>query len=542
MVKKRIISPYSMMYLVTPAIYEKLLLCIDEGDKKLLDNLNKPPEALQDKRPAQVIIDNLSTQEISPNVSGDNNDTFYSMNESNVPIVVQPQSQQQQPQVPVSVTVIPQVDNPMPAAVVPQGDPSMPITVASADTSGDPPVVVVSSVPGPPPPPPPPAPGIRAFQPIKPVNISVPTNIVRPAVLSQPVRQPRTSTPTYENVPLPDDYGDWDEVDAVRPKRMRDESFSDPSGKRFRVNEFDSDAFHVRDDRYRQRMLERAKNRRLQSEPPVFTNHPSVLPRDLVQWQPLQCVPNTTGGQICNPDPVQPPAIVSTKSRNPKRPRSESPGHEPAPLRLKMHRDKYQGPKVCPICDVKLGDEAILKLHIQLKHRMKPSDVLPKKKRKPRFTTPGIEPGPDPFVYKPSDDVAFRIKSRFSTWGSEPAPEPLIYDSAMDTSFRKPKVKKSVEQTGTKQRIPKANKYRCPICQVTLGNISLFKDHVRLKHKKNPDDVIKELASDMVDNPQPGGSRDFSNWTSLRLQPSRAAQRRQRFGERTKTKEFENWK
>ena len=65
-----------MMYLVTPAIYEKLLLCIDEGDKKLLDNLNKPPEALQDKRPAQVIIDNLSTQEISPNVSGDNNDTF----------------------------------------------------------------------------------------------------------------------------------------------------------------------------------------------------------------------------------------------------------------------------------------------------------------------------------------------------------------------------------------------------------------------------------------------------------------------------------
>src|SRR5574343_221007 len=62
--KKLTVSPYSMMYLVTPAIYEKLLLCIDEGDKKLLDSLNKPTNLSQDKRPAQVIIDALSSQEI----------------------------------------------------------------------------------------------------------------------------------------------------------------------------------------------------------------------------------------------------------------------------------------------------------------------------------------------------------------------------------------------------------------------------------------------------------------------------------------------
>ena len=55
-----------MMYLVTPAIYEKLLLCIDEGDKKLLDSLNKPRDDTQDRRPAQVVIDALSHQEIKP--------------------------------------------------------------------------------------------------------------------------------------------------------------------------------------------------------------------------------------------------------------------------------------------------------------------------------------------------------------------------------------------------------------------------------------------------------------------------------------------
>jgi len=65
MKRKQNVSPYSTMYLVTPAIYEKLLLCIDEGDKKLLDSLNKPPNASQDRRPAQVVIDALSSREIT---------------------------------------------------------------------------------------------------------------------------------------------------------------------------------------------------------------------------------------------------------------------------------------------------------------------------------------------------------------------------------------------------------------------------------------------------------------------------------------------
>ena len=32
---KNIKSPYSKMYLVTPAVYEKLLTCLDEKDKKI---------------------------------------------------------------------------------------------------------------------------------------------------------------------------------------------------------------------------------------------------------------------------------------------------------------------------------------------------------------------------------------------------------------------------------------------------------------------------------------------------------------------------
>ena len=59
----------------------------------------------------------------------------------------------------------------------------------------------------------------------------------------------------------------------------------------------------------------------------------------------------------------------------------------------------------------------------------------------------------------------------------------------------------------------------------------------------NPDEVIREMASNMLANPQPGGSRDFSNWTNLRLQPPRPTERRRRFGQLNKsTQEFDKWK
>lgn len=534
-----------MMYLVTPAIYEKLLLCIDEGDKKLLDSLNKPREETQDKRPAQVVIDALSNQEIKqePSFHDESSLPYHSFDQTsmnvskaeNVDPVVVPQPPivvQQPPQqpVPVAVTVLPQVDNPVPQS----GGP-----IAVADTSLNPPPIIVTSVPGPPPPPPPP-PAISAMYPPKPVHISVPTNITRPAVLTQPIRQPavlnqsirqpRSSSPIFDTAPLPEDYDDWDELEPIRPpKRRVNESFINPTGKRLRVNEFDDDAFHVRDDRYRQRMLERARNRRMQTQPPIFTNNP--LPRDPVQWQPLQCIPTTTGGQICNPDPVQPPVIAASKKRS----RSESPGHEPPPQRLRMSRS---GPSVCPICGIKLGDNELLKLHIKLKHLIKV-----KKEKKKRFTSPGIEPRPEPFVYNPSEDAKFRIKRRFADSGSETPPEPFVYDPALDTPFRRPKPLKADKPGPTRQRIKKPNQYRCPMCKATLSNLSLFKDHVASKHNRNPDEVIREMASTMLANPQPGGSRDFYNWTNLRLQPPRPTERRRRFGQLNKsTQDFDKWK
>ena len=57
-------SPYSLMYLVTPAIYEKLLLCLDEGDKRLLDSLNKP-KSDELKRPSEEIADIITSSEVA---------------------------------------------------------------------------------------------------------------------------------------------------------------------------------------------------------------------------------------------------------------------------------------------------------------------------------------------------------------------------------------------------------------------------------------------------------------------------------------------
>lgn len=58
------VSPYSKMYLVTPAVYEKLLLCLDEGDKRVIDNLNRPEVMQEEKRPSETFLDDLSGREV----------------------------------------------------------------------------------------------------------------------------------------------------------------------------------------------------------------------------------------------------------------------------------------------------------------------------------------------------------------------------------------------------------------------------------------------------------------------------------------------
>jgi len=527
MKKKTLGSPYSMMYLVTPAIYEKLLLCIDDGDKKLLDSLNKPVNVSQDKRPAQVIIDALASQEIGHSPikmeEGDievvqtggpviQNNPIIPQNievtlpsnqpvSHDVPIVV---PQPLQNQVPVSVTVLPQGDNPLP---LPSTEPSgsnviikqQPITTT---TQVLPIPTRVQSLP-------------------KPVTLHIPSDVVQPAAFSQPIKQP---------ILIDDDPWGLMDFESKGIKRPKDETFEDSEQKKFNP----TDIYHERDDQYRQGMLERIRNKRLHID--QQQNPLTRLPRDLVQWQPLQCVTNTTGGQICNPDPSNHPSIVKTEVSEPK---------------LKVRKDIFIRPNTCKICHVRLGNAELLNMHMRLKHgnkKVKESFSMPAledQSKRPRFQTPGTVSPVTPFVYDPNIDVPFRKKEkkqkkkRFTSPGNEPSAEALVYDPSKDVSFRKRKVKNIISK---RKRASKHSSYRCPICEVSLGNLSLLKDHISLKHQMDPNEVIRDLATNVLSNPQPGSSRDFSDWSSIRIQPTRATARRQRFGQlKEKTKEFPQW-
>ena len=58
--KKSSISTYSRMYLVTPTVYEKLLTCIDEKDKKVTENLNVSKS--KKDRPSDDVIHELNIE------------------------------------------------------------------------------------------------------------------------------------------------------------------------------------------------------------------------------------------------------------------------------------------------------------------------------------------------------------------------------------------------------------------------------------------------------------------------------------------------
>jgi len=550
MKRKQNVSPYSTMYLVTPAIYEKLLLCIDEGDKKLLDSLNKPHNVSEDRRPAQVVIDALSSQEIKPigmkiepEVTGihkiDPDEPMPEPEPKPEPIVkvedvkdikpapaIIPQMTQN---IPIAVPIIDQ--KPIPVPVMPQvnNPPSMPIItpIQTQQPIVPNPQVVV------------PHPGLQS---VKPVSIKVPTDYTQPAVFVEPIRPPAIRE-AIEVPELPDDYDDWSDMDYEDKgiKRPIDETFEDPDSKRLRP----TDEFHDRDNDYKQKMLDRIRNKRRRYD--SLHNPLTTLPRDLVQWQPVQCVNNTTGGKICNQDSQLQPSIVQSDASRPK---------------ISVRKDIFIRPNACPICNVRMGNSDLLQMHMRLRHGQKnksqsglniPGLSRDEKKpksnnRRPRFQTPGRVSPAVPLTYDPSQDVSFRTqkntnkRKRFTSAGNEDEAEPFVYDPSQDVSFRK-KSKKKETLTKTKPtRKAKPSLYRCHICKDTVSNITALKDHYALKHKLNPEDVFRELAAEAITNPQPGSSRDFYDWGSLRIQPQRRANtRRQRFGQLKKT-DFSNWK
>lgn len=66
-------SPYSKMYLVSPGIYEKMLNCIDEGDKTATEALNTSNLVVDRKRPAEQVVDDMYKEELQrpPPLSND---------------------------------------------------------------------------------------------------------------------------------------------------------------------------------------------------------------------------------------------------------------------------------------------------------------------------------------------------------------------------------------------------------------------------------------------------------------------------------------
>jgi len=62
-IKKK--SAYSQMYLVTPGVYEKLLRCLDDGDKRVLDDFNNPPN--EDVRESERELQGLGAMDVYQN-------------------------------------------------------------------------------------------------------------------------------------------------------------------------------------------------------------------------------------------------------------------------------------------------------------------------------------------------------------------------------------------------------------------------------------------------------------------------------------------
>ena len=57
-------SPYSKMYLVTPGVYNKLLTCLDEKEKKSTELLNVEKE--REDRPGEKVIEDITTGDFEP--------------------------------------------------------------------------------------------------------------------------------------------------------------------------------------------------------------------------------------------------------------------------------------------------------------------------------------------------------------------------------------------------------------------------------------------------------------------------------------------
>ena len=497
-------SPYSLMYLVTPAIYEKLLLCLDEGDKRLLDSLNKP-KSDEVKRPSEEIADIITSSEVAQSgnfntsLVGDEAPTRLSFTQPihygtpvkqiqqpivapppvipppvvppppvvQPPVVVQPQVVPQQIAIPVPPPVPP--INPPPARIIQPQILQQPVNVdlqQARQAVVGPPIIMNN--------PPLPRRIIERNQMFAEMD-----KIRRATVPGPPAQFQRSSTPIDASMHSDFTFIDpesnepsfevIDQPEKIYPamkkwdgKRKRDDFPVPPSKRR------DHELHLARDERYHADRLKRRQNRFMQGDP--YFQSDNVDP---VEWQPYdpnadvpfrtpqQCVTTTTGGRICQPQPAQPT-------------------YRPLPARM---RERYQ--------KLKELDSKI-------------------KQRKSRFAPVD------------SDDA--------DEGGSDI--EPFQYDPSKDVPFRKPKAK-------IKRVINKPKSFRCGLCQTSLATLYALKNHITKVHHRDPNEVISDMATQMLARPGQGSSSDFTDWNALRVQPRRGAREKKNQG--GKGKKFRHW-
>jgi len=131
-------SPYAKMYLVSPAIYGKLLSCLDERDKAMAESLNPDrPNDPEEKRPSEKLLEEMHEAEINPKIVVDQPHQFITpeaLQEGLAQVMPTPSSTHVQPvdveatQPSTQALVIPDYDQPSRPSVLQMNPRSLKIT------------------------------------------------------------------------------------------------------------------------------------------------------------------------------------------------------------------------------------------------------------------------------------------------------------------------------------------------------------------------------------------------------------------------------
>ena len=77
------------------------------------------------------------------------------------------------------------------------------------------------------------------------------------------------------------------------------------------------------------------------------------------------------------------------------------------------------------------------------------------------------------------------------------------------------------------------------MCQTSLATLYALKNHITKVHHRDPNEVISDMATQMLARPGQGSSSDFTDWNALRVQPRRGAREKKNQG--GKGKKFRHW-